>query len=452
MAIVSFETESEKGMKGIIGRRLNKYGRLWSSKWIRPYESVWSIWQRYKYVNGLNGKTLYKELNGKRYNNSSFMVSLSIYINTGFKNGDNLINVFDIPDNHFKPIEPLKKYLEKNSKKKERILPIIKEELIYCPCCMEESGYHSYIHQITGVIVCPWHSGKKLVQHPFLKYKLDYEDCFAYGEKNIESIKQPFPDRCRFINYSLELTSPHKNLFLISTDGFNNSFLDLMTSFPNTYIPIFKNDDEIMRVYSEIKRQLINFEREIVKIDWLLNNEYYKLYNYIIFLRLLDLNLVYKSFDMPIEEVKHYLHNGMKPPNRRLDICLALAMECTKSTSYQAAINHHYVHYYYAADYSGSYLQQNFGINILPMNSLIIYESLVNYFEETNTQDTQMKNKKESLAMCFTVKIFTDYYETILSQLINGVKIKNIKYPLYVVAEELDGSYGYFRIFKSENE
>lgn len=158
-----------------------KFGYIWNKNFILPYESMWSIFEKFKYFNALTNKDL-KKLNIIR-SYSRFKVSDYFYINIQIvqKHEKDLINLFKIDiDRHFKFMKMFiwNDYYE-----------YFNDQIKICPLCIK-NGYHSYIHQFLWEENCFIHPNNKLIATN-LKYSIGNEADSPYGNddeifKNIE--------------------------------------------------------------------------------------------------------------------------------------------------------------------------------------------------------------------------------------------------------------------------
>lgn len=241
---------------------LNEYGRIWLPEWVRPYESLWSIWQRYKQVNALSDNAVYADLSIK--NSESvyyFSGDIWIYISRLISNVD-LMNLFSIPEDHFDCLQSLMNVSKYQNKKMPLLIP---ENLIYCPVCMEEHGFHSFLHQINGMNECPWHSGQKLVKSTDLMYRIARSPQYAYGKEKPNDIDAPLP----MVSPSLEeiktFTSPYKNIFAFLNS--ETSLSPYLFAIHDSFKEIAKTEEEMISGAEAIKEHYICFLAQKLGVD-----------------------------------------------------------------------------------------------------------------------------------------------------------------------------------------
>lgn len=138
---------------------------LWDKKWVRPYESMWSIIRNFRIVNHCF-----------KYKEAMALLDLEIpcfqhgtYANYGIL--DEKLCIFSklttssydikaledklLPNNYIYRLKPISKLLKDFP---EALTPRLK----YCPKCIE-SGYHSVLHQVSGLCHCFIHNDTKLI-------------------------------------------------------------------------------------------------------------------------------------------------------------------------------------------------------------------------------------------------------------------------------------------------
>lgn len=120
---------------------------IWNSNWIMPYESLWNIIEKFKYINVLTNKELKKILNFKPNRNTLQTSNIFyIYRNNTFEESI-VLDFFNLTDSHF---EMLSMY------KYNSIFSLMNKEIYYCPECIK-IGYHSFYHQIKFMKKCIFH-------------------------------------------------------------------------------------------------------------------------------------------------------------------------------------------------------------------------------------------------------------------------------------------------------
>ena len=151
------------------------HGYLWEPAWCWPYESAWSLVEKFKYANAVTNNA-FKELFNLRYavqNWSIIVHELYIYRSSRF-DVDKFFRFFQIKDDHFSYLS----VIENNE-----FAQVFRKEIHYCPSCMK-LGYHSYLHQLTFAVSCPFH-GEQLIcllyNGKAVPYSLNYISTEAYS-------------------------------------------------------------------------------------------------------------------------------------------------------------------------------------------------------------------------------------------------------------------------------
>ena len=155
-----------------------KYSGLWDRNWVRPFESLWGIFNNYKAVNVISNHSSAMTsigFNMKAAVTKEYFLSYGIFCNLsrGKNDVDNIIAQF-VPDWYIKQIE------EWTSK--QGIAAFISSKIMYCPQCMK-NGYHSILHQLKGIRKCPFHPNVSMISYLKQSYILGVQSNYE-GEKN----------------------------------------------------------------------------------------------------------------------------------------------------------------------------------------------------------------------------------------------------------------------------
>ena len=126
---------------------------IWKQEFVMPYESMWSIYEKFKYINVITNTEVGKINIFKNYTTRK---SEKLYIEMfEIKNSDEeLAKIFGVDiKQHFSFMElflwnRIEEYIDYNLK--------------ICPICMKK-GYHSYIHQLAWQKKCFIHSRINLI-------------------------------------------------------------------------------------------------------------------------------------------------------------------------------------------------------------------------------------------------------------------------------------------------
>lgn len=145
---------------------------MWKKEWVRPHESLWSVMRNFRIV---NGQCSYKEalnlldigpLTSRKQDfqpDSEYVIYSRYTIKDNWR--DN-INKMLLPEDYHADMAPLSKLMKYAPR-------LITRKFFYCPECMK-SGYHSYLHQLSGISRCPFHREEELI--------MDYRQTYIWGE------------------------------------------------------------------------------------------------------------------------------------------------------------------------------------------------------------------------------------------------------------------------------
>lgn len=123
----------------------------WNKDWIQEHESVWGIFEKFKFANQINGKDLFCYFTDNKnatYTSTSVRNKSFDHLLTIAKS--KLSEILEININDFR-IE-LKGLL----KTEHLELPILNENIRFCKQCIN-TGYHSIFHQFLFLSNCPFH-------------------------------------------------------------------------------------------------------------------------------------------------------------------------------------------------------------------------------------------------------------------------------------------------------
>ncbi|MFB5089328.1 hypothetical protein PGC35_19390 [Psychrobacillus sp. PGGUH221] len=118
---------------------------------IIEFESIWSIVEKFKYNNVINGKEFNELISANTtYERNDYVLNLTP---TKTKQLDNLLN-FSTYDYETKVRKKILGNIITDSPLQLKM--VFSENLKYCPLCLK-GGYHSYFHQLNFVYKCPFH-------------------------------------------------------------------------------------------------------------------------------------------------------------------------------------------------------------------------------------------------------------------------------------------------------
>lgn len=135
----------------------------WNIKWIIPFESPWSILEKFKYANVASTNDVFQifgveKTKKKSYNWGKIERNL---ITMDSLNEFTLSEILgtDIKNNFLNDLEQVLGFLPNKYAHKTYINP----NLTYCPDCMN-NGFHCIFHQLSLFTHCPYHN-KLLISH-----------------------------------------------------------------------------------------------------------------------------------------------------------------------------------------------------------------------------------------------------------------------------------------------
>lgn len=163
----------------------------WNIKWIKPFESPWSIINKFMYVNQIYGKYAttvlttgrLREIDTYRQKNihtgivSNYQLNDSIWCI-----GDRSISEYGEGNLNFL-LAPLFKNINRFNNHSQICSLVLRNLFYYCPECMK-SGEHMLYHQFSFIDKCMIHNIKLTNLCPNCKTKMEYEIIF---KKNIKA-------------------------------------------------------------------------------------------------------------------------------------------------------------------------------------------------------------------------------------------------------------------------
>lgn len=148
----------------------------WNRDWIQAHESIWGVFEKFKFANQINGKEFfYYFTENKKLNYTSTSVqykSISYLKSIAKEKLSEILNV-DIEDFKDKIDELLKSPFSK--------LSISNDNVCFCKTCIS-AGYHSLLHQYLFIDNCPFHPEEQLTDkcpncnENFRSYDLGYTE------------------------------------------------------------------------------------------------------------------------------------------------------------------------------------------------------------------------------------------------------------------------------------
>lgn len=148
----------------------------WNKDWIQEHESVWGVFEKFKYANQINGKEFFYYFSeNNKVNFTAKSVKYRFIENLKSMAKEKLSENFKID------MEELRDEIAGLSKSPLSKLSILNDSLCFCKNCISE-GYHSKFHQYMFVANCPFHPEEQLTDkcpncnNNFRKYDLGYTE------------------------------------------------------------------------------------------------------------------------------------------------------------------------------------------------------------------------------------------------------------------------------------
>lgn len=121
----------------------------WRENWVDPFESPWNIIEKFKYINQITNKDL------KASNSLIFVDYIEKNIGSLLRSRKKL------------SIETLSYFGINNT------YPLIYPKVKFCPLCIRD-GYHSFLHQLSILHICPFHQTELYTQCPNCNSESNY--------------------------------------------------------------------------------------------------------------------------------------------------------------------------------------------------------------------------------------------------------------------------------------
>jgi len=150
----------------------------WRKEWINRFESLWSVFEKFKYANSISEKEVY-EIFSIRDQHGSIRKYQSkenkTYLSMEGVDGNALLKILgvDIKQRNLNDIEAITYVIANHSN--ININDFYSNKLRFCPECIK-NGYHSIFHQALLFDECFMHEGTKLISKcPNCLSHLEYE-------------------------------------------------------------------------------------------------------------------------------------------------------------------------------------------------------------------------------------------------------------------------------------
>lgn len=210
-----------------------KFQFVWRTNWISPYESLWGIFEKFKYANNATVKDIY-ELFGTDY-------VKSLKSHTIGRPHRDCISPSGLDDDLIKSTL-MQSIIKKNAQNIDRIFGVlpwrpssrysyIRNELFFCPECINK-GFHSLFHQFKLLHECSYHQIQLRRGCPCCNQSIPFEltDDFT---------QEPFRCKCGHsfieINKRIPVFSIWKQISLTKVKVNRSNFMDKFkrrTSYP----------------------------------------------------------------------------------------------------------------------------------------------------------------------------------------------------------------------------
>ncbi|WP_342576092.1 hypothetical protein MHH37_09710 [Solibacillus sp. FSL K6-1781] len=166
----------------------------WNKDWIQEHESLWGIFEKFKFANRITGREFFRFLTG---NKKASYTPISVE----YKSIDNLISIakdrlriiFEIEIDNYN-----EKYKDLFKSSTFSNIIIFNPKLCICQKCISD-GYHSIFHQLNFVSYCPFHPEEQLTdkcsncKEDFREYDLGCRELgFCCENCNYNLLKKSF--------------------------------------------------------------------------------------------------------------------------------------------------------------------------------------------------------------------------------------------------------------------
>ncbi|KRF31702.1 hypothetical protein [Paenibacillus sp. Soil787] len=123
----------------------------WNRKWVKPYESIWSVFEKCKLVNLVTGNELLKEINPEYVPGQRKFRNLYTLLGFDLEHINNILGM-DLSD-VIRDMESLRKLIKLDN---IRPMSVFHTHLVFCSSCIN-TQFHSYLHQFKLITHCPFH-------------------------------------------------------------------------------------------------------------------------------------------------------------------------------------------------------------------------------------------------------------------------------------------------------
>lgn len=151
---------------------------IWDQKWVRPYESLWSLVNTYKIVNVITSTAIAMKSLGINISHkvNDYYLPYGIFCNVSPNQNDIEEIILRLCPKWHR--EQLKSIFNKNG-----VHMFISKKLMICPKCME-NGYHSVLHQLKGIKKCPFHPDVNLITYFRQEFLFGNQSSYEYDKDN----------------------------------------------------------------------------------------------------------------------------------------------------------------------------------------------------------------------------------------------------------------------------
>lgn len=145
----------------------------WKKEWVRPYESIYSIFINFCRVNMIYGAS-FRQMFGMRINGYGRYICEFLLYDRLYFNKDSQHNYTELLPTWYQ--EQMRIFTNMDENNARRCL--YTDQIYYCPKCLKEEGYHSILHQIRDISNCPFHPEQTILcSEKQSDYKISEIEC-----------------------------------------------------------------------------------------------------------------------------------------------------------------------------------------------------------------------------------------------------------------------------------
>lgn len=165
----------------------------WRPEWITPFESPWSILEKFKFANEMSSRDILKVFGIEHVKSLKANIGACHRDLTTIQGLDDKLiqETFRLSIKNYNDylIQKMIGYLPYGENKRSP-LNYLRKQLVLCPACVS-NGYHSLLHQFSLIHECPYHKIPLIKSCPKCRHKYPYE-------LSDEIMTRPFTCRCGY--------------------------------------------------------------------------------------------------------------------------------------------------------------------------------------------------------------------------------------------------------------